>query len=219
MSANEPSSLIIGIDLSGPSNPADTVVSLFSEYTDRLEYIGHYEHCSDADIVRLLEKASSHLHVTIGLDAPLSYQDGGGDRMSDRSLRKVLMGAGMPSGTVMTPTMTRMAYLTLRGITIARLLRSLHADANIVEVHPHGSMALAGAPIELVRTMKAEAASRQGLAHWLGSQGLARLPEGPHSDHVIASIGCAFAAWLWQTGRSTWKAAAIPPHHPFDFAC
>ena len=59
--------------------------------------------------------------VVSGLDARLSYNIGGGDRPGDAALRAAIIAAGLRPGTVMAPTFSRMAYLTLRGITVSRL--------------------------------------------------------------------------------------------------
>ena len=44
----------------------------------------------------------------------------------------------------MTTTMTRMSYLTLRGISISRNLESLKNKPKIIEVHPFVSLQING---------------------------------------------------------------------------
>ncbi|MFP3489293.1 DUF429 domain-containing protein, partial [Staphylococcus sp. SIMBA_130] len=88
---------------------------------------------------KIYEQFRGKKDVTIGIDAPLSYQPGGGDRPSDRALRQRIVKAGMRSGSIMTPTMTRMVYLKLRGISLSR---GLEANAHIVEVHPGAAIGL-----------------------------------------------------------------------------
>lgn len=211
--------IIVGVDLSGPSNQADTSCAIFERHSDGLIYRRHLSHLADADLLHLVDGASRGASLTIGLDAPLSYQDGGGDRTRDRELRRKLIGLGMPSGTVMTPTMTRMAYLSLRGISLSRMLGSTHPDTAIVEVHPFGSLALSGAPIEDLKAVKKETSARIRIASWLSNNGLSGLPEQPYSDHELAAFGAAWAAWKWQTGEASWVAPAEPPFHPHAFAC
>ena len=114
--------MIIGIDLSGPSNTADTVCTLFEGRGTALHLIDCLQGSTDADIVKLVVGLQIAEACYVGLDAPLSYNPGGGDRPADKDLRSRLMNAGLAPGSVMAPTMTRMAYLTLRGMAVARLI-------------------------------------------------------------------------------------------------
>lgn len=211
--------IIMGVDLSGPSNHADTACAVFERQGDTLMYRRHLTWLGDADLLHVVDGASRGASLTIGLDAPLSYQDGGGDRVRDRELRTILTKAGMPSGTVMTPTMTRMAYLTLRGVSLSRMIASTHSDAAIVEVHPFGSLALAGAPVADLTAVKKDAAARERIASWLTDNGMDGLPNQEFSDHELAAFGAAWAAWKWQSGTAAWTAPAEIPSHPFAFAC
>lgn len=211
--------IIMGVDLSGPSNHADTACAEFERYGDTLIYRRHLSWLGDADILHVIEGASRGASLTVGLDAPLSYQDGGGDRDRDRELRKHLTRAGMPSGSVMTPTMTRMAYLTLRGISLSRMIAANQPDAAIVEVHPFGSLALAGAPVEDLTMVKKDASARHRIAGWLADNGMDGLPDQEFSDHELAAFGAAWAAWKWQSGAASWMAPAQVPSHPFAFVC
>jgi len=211
--------IIMGVDLSGPSNHADTACALFESAGDVLVYQRHLAHLADSDVLHLVDGATRGASLTVGLDAPLSYQDGGGDRIRDRELRRRLQKAGMPSGSVMTPTMTRMAYLTLRGLSISRLISTVHPSAAVLEVHPFGALALAGAPVEAVRSVKQSEKARTVVAHWLRQHGVEGLPDQDYSDHELAALAAGFAAWKWQLGNAAWLADAEPPLHPYPFAC
>jgi hypothetical protein len=64
----------------------------------------------DPAIGQMIGAWCAHEEVVVGIDAPLSYAVGGGDRPADRDLRRVVIAAGMRPGPVMPPTLTRMAY-------------------------------------------------------------------------------------------------------------
>ena len=68
---------IIGIDLSGPVNHKDTVLTVFQLHNDRLEFEGMIDGASDEMIISRIEEEALSDEVVIGIDAPLSYQDGG----------------------------------------------------------------------------------------------------------------------------------------------
>jgi len=117
---------VLGLDLAGPTNHDDTAAVL-SRVT-----AGGWEQAvtrtgldDDALTAWLRELVPAAADLVVGLDAPLSYNPGGGDRPADRALRRLLTEHGLASGTVMAPTMTRMAYLTLRGVVVARTLTAL----------------------------------------------------------------------------------------------
>lgn len=212
---------VIGIDLSGPRNAADTVLVSFEPTGRRLQRNAWLPGADDRDILDFVAGFDSRSRVVVGIDAPLSYNVGGGDRLPDAELRKLLTAAGLKPGSVMTPTMTRMVYLTLRGISVARMLKSLpHVAADIVEVHPGGGMVLRGAPAGMVAALKADQAARLRLLAWLEEQGLADAAdiESP-SDHYVAACSAALSAWKWYLGESVWLQPAEPPIHPFDYAC
>ena len=211
---------IIGLDLSGPTNTADTCLALFEARGSGLAYLDSIQGAGDA---RILEVASHHLKagaLVIGLDAPLSYQPGGGDRPSDAELRRLVKARG---GTgVMTPTMTRMAYLTLRGVALTRLLSRLRpwADLRLVEVHPGAVLMLRGAPPADVAGFKRAPGPRLRLLSRLGRLGLQDVPMREDvSDHFVAACAAALGAWQWALGKSAWLFRADPPLHPYDFAC
>ena len=166
--------MIVGIDLSGPANAADTALVWFAQRQGRLDYLGSAIGASDADIVRIVTNLE---HPVVGLDAPLSYNDGGGDRPGDADLRRVIVATGMRSGSVMTPTLTRMAYLTLRGMAVARALEAESVSRrSLVEVHPGAAFALRGAPLEAVLDYKRVASSRNRLLRWLSPAGVHGVP-------------------------------------------
>lgn len=146
---------ILGLDLSGPSNIKDTALAVFQDQADRLSLISVKTRVSDPEIFALANSLAEAGRVRFGLDAPLSYNPGCGDRPGDKNLRRLLTEAGLPVGSVMTPTMTRMAYLTLRGMSLARGLGHIIRPApQIAEVHPGGALLLRGAPLNAVRTLK-----------------------------------------------------------------
>ncbi len=213
---------ILGIDLSGPANLADTCLAAFEAHGGELHFL---QALSAADDARILEIASS-LHddeLVVGLDAPLSYQSGGGYRPSDRALRDRLREHGCKAG-VMAPTLTRMAYLTLRGISVARTLESapLKARTRIVEVHPGAGLCLRGASAEDLAVYKQPGRSdaRRRVLGWLAGHGLAGIPaETPDTDHLVDACAAALAAWAWGRGEPVWNFPAQPPFHPYDFAC
>ncbi len=211
---------IIGMDLSGPSNTADTDCVVFEEQGGALHLVGCVSGATDEDIVAILTTLASSEAVSIGLDAPLSYNPGGGDRPSDRDLRQTVVKAGLHPGSVMTPTMTKMAFLTLRGMGVARIIAEMCSVlVRVVEVHPGGAMALGGASLEAVKAFKTEKDSRQVLLEWLVEEGLKGIARQDPSDHYVAACACSLAAWKWSQGRSVWCWPSCTPHHPYDFAC
>jgi predicted nuclease with RNAse H fold len=121
----------------------------------------------------------------------------------------------------MTPTMTRMAYLTLRGISIAHGLRGIQPRRiAVLETHPGAVLALHGAPIDAVRLLKKSTAAQENLLAWLSKQGIDGLTAlEAVNDHLVAACAAAFGAWQWDNGSSAWLYSAEPPLHPFPFAC
>lgn len=211
---------IIGIDLSGPTNTADTAIARFAGSGDRLTLVEHAVGASDEILLACALRAAAQGPVAVGLDAPLSYNPGGGLRPGDKALSSVAIRVGLPASSVMVPTMTRMAYLTLRGITVARLMETVVPPPRIVEVHPGITLALHGAPVEDVRNLKRDPQARQRLLDWLDRQGLhGALQLDQASDHLVAACAAALSAWRWSNGRSKWLMAAQPPFHPYDYAC
>jgi len=213
---------VVGIDLSGPSNTDDTSVVGFQAQGSELFIQKYISHGTDEAIFELIKELSSGSEVVIGIDAPLSYNMGGGDRPADKKLRKRIIDVGMHPGSIMPPTMSRMAYLTLRGITIARLLESIGKSSiiKIVEVHPGATLVLRGAELEQVLDLKKDSQAREKLLEWLQGQGMEGIVSGREpSDHYVAACSSALAAWRWNLGESVWLERASYPYHPYDYAC
>jgi len=213
--------VIVGVDLAGPRNHKDTVAARFVSSKDHLDVVEVADNLDDARIAAFLAEGPPEAPTVVGIDAPLSYNPAGGDRLADRQLRRRLIDAGLAPGTVMAPTFTRMAYLTLRGVCVARLIQSIRPkDCRVVEVHPAGALAIRGAPIAAVRGFKKEPRHRSQLLSWLNRRGLHGLQSRkPTTDHAIAAFAAALAAWQWSLNRTAWCHRAEPPLHPFDFAC
>lgn len=211
---------IVGIDLSGPRNTADTHLVVFEQHGEEMRLIESHANADD----QLIFETSARLkkeQVVIGIDAPLSYNSGGGDRASDAELRRLVNQKAHGVG-IMPPTMIRMVYLTLRGITLTRTLESLGSDYDlrIVEVHPGACMLLHGANADAVRGFKRSPDHRTQLLHWLETQGEKGITNNnPVSDHFVAACGAALGAWRWCQGKSVWRFPAEPPQHPYDFTC
>ena len=213
--------IVAGVDLSGPSNSSHTAIAWFSDDGADLSCSKTVVGADDRTLFELFSGVAHDGGFVVGLDAPLSYNPGGGDRPGDFRLRRRLMQVGLRSGSVMTPTMTRMVYLTLRGVCVARALETIRPHPpRIVEVHPSGSLALRGAPIEAVRKFKTDGAARTRLLRWLEAQGLRGVASLKNaSDHLVAACACAHAAWKWARNEAVWCEQAAAPLHPYDFAC
>lgn len=212
---------VVGLDLSGPRNFADTCLVVLEERGENLQLTDVREGADDQQILNKVFGLAASEPIVIGIDAPLSYQASGGDRPSDSALRRLVKARGGRVG-VMPPTMTRMVYLTLRGLQVTRLLEGLPPELalRIVEVHPGAAMLLRGAEAADVRQFKSDAAAGMRLLAWLEAQGLRDLsPAGVVSEHYVAACAAALAAWQWHLGQPAWCFAATPPHHPYDFAC
>ena len=212
---------VIGIDLSGPSNLKDTALACFKEENGSLQLVGHQLNIGDKEIFDLVNQLAHVNDIVIGLDAPLSYNLGGGDRPGDKKLRGKIIQVGMPPGSVMPPTMTRMVYLTLRGVTLAKVLKNIKSESiKIVEIHPTAAMGLRGAPLEHVTKLKSNIPAQRALLGWLEQRGLSGLSVLQASgDHMLAACACAYAAWQWHEIKAVWLEPANPPFHPFDYAC
>jgi predicted nuclease with RNAse H fold len=212
---------IFGIDLSGPSNTKESALVSFEARKNSLQMTTAIEGATDLSIHDAIAENSANVKVIVGIDAPLSYNPGGGDRKSDKDLRKHMIAKGMPSGSVMPPTLAKMAYLTLRGISVSRFLESHpNKKINIIEVHPSGSMVLRGAPVKSIRRMKGSTKAKQTLLQWLENQGLNGIDLlGSVSDHYVAACAAALAAWKWHLGESVWVFKSEMPFHPYDFVC
>ncbi|MCL4528980.1 MAG: DUF429 domain-containing protein [Chloroflexi bacterium] len=212
---------VIGIDLSGPRNVADTFVTVFEDAGNHLRFMEVIEGADDQRIFHTISDFDNSERVVIGIDAPLSYNPGGGDRDSDRELRHLVLEKGRGVG-IMPPTMIRMVYLTLRGAALTRMLETLrpNLDFQIVEVHSGACMLLRGANAKDVAGFKRNMQARLNLLNWLETKGLSNLPRTENvADHFVASCASALGAWQWSVGRPVWVHAAEPPNHPYDFGC
>lgn len=213
---------IVGIDLSGMSNFRDTSLVYFQEHAGHCTRLGYVYGADDQSILETITQLSPHDPIVVGIDAPLSYNITGGDRPADKALRERIRAVGMRSGSVMTPTMTRMVYLTLRGLGVSRCLETLRPQrtVRIVEVHPGAALALRGAPINAVMQFRHDIDARKQLLLWLEAQGLDGVADIPLcTDHYVAACAAALAAWKWHREETVWCERARPPHHPYDFAC
>jgi uncharacterized protein len=215
---------VIGIDLSGPSNHKDTVLSVFEKQEGKLLFIKLLSNISDSDILNEILAQSKLDEVVVGIDAPLSYQDGGGDRTSDKELRKYIVSLGMKSGSIMTPTMTKMVYLTLRGIRISREIENLKSvnPISIVEVHPGAVIGsrLSQEHFKCVLSYKQDLSARAFIKNWLEEQNLKQLPGFiEEENHYIDACAASLGAWHWKELNAKWIFPAAPPLHPYDFCC
>ncbi|MHC0035348.1 DUF429 domain-containing protein [Pseudoneobacillus sp. C159] len=217
---------VIGIDLSGPSNHKDTVLTVFEKKDGKLYFMKVLRNINDHDILNEVETQAQFDEVVIGIDAPLSYQDGGGDRESDKSLRQFIMSLGMKPGSIMPPTLTKMVYLTLRGIRISREIQNLNPKhpVFIVEVHPGAIIGsrLLQTEMDLVLNYKQNLDARNFIRKWFNNQNLQNLPkEIEEESHTIDSCAAALGAWHWKdpSFETKWLFRANPPLHPYDFCC
>lgn len=212
---------IIGIDLSGPRNFADTCLVSFEERGDGIHLVNVREGADDDQILNAITSLETNEHIVIGIDAPLSYNSIGGDRPSDAELRRVVHEHGGRVG-IMPPTMIRMVYLTLRGVMLTHILELLKPqyDLGIVEIHPGACMVLRGANAIDVRNFKSDPSARGRLLNWLETKGVKEITiRETVSDHYVAACAAALGAWQWGLGKSVWRFEAKPPRHPYDFAC
>jgi uncharacterized protein len=215
---------VIGIDLSGPSNQKDTVLTVFEKQLDGLKFIELLRKIGDRDILDVISRYSQFDEIVIGIDAPLSYQDGGGDRPGDKALRRFIVSLGMKSGSIMTPTMTKMVYLTLRGIRLTREIGHLTTanPVSIVEVHPGAVIGSRLSRDEFIHVLsyKQNGADRAFLKNWLAGQGLSQLPDTiDEESHYIDACAAALGAWHWNELKANWLFPANPPLHPYDYCC
>jgi predicted nuclease with RNAse H fold len=213
---------IIGVDLSGPTNTDDTAVVALrgADGEERAEFVALEQGLSDEEIVEFVDEVAGAGTVpVVGLDAPLSYNPGGGDRPADRTLRGELSERGFPGNSVMPPTMTRMIYLTARGMTVARMLEA-RREVGIVEVHPTSALLFRGVAESDATAIKSSAAARERIVAELRERAIEGLPEAvADSDHRIAACAAALAAAGWAAGEPRWNWPAEPPVHPYDVCC
>jgi len=212
---------IVGIDLSGPRNFADTCLVSFEEHGEEIHLMDVREGADDDQILEAISGLGKSEGIVIGIDAPLSYNPKGGDRPSDSDLRRLVYSQGGRVG-IMPPTLIRMVYLTLRGLQLTRLLETLKMqyDLRIVEVHPGACMNLRGADAGDISKFKTETLARGRLLDWLETKGLRGICRTESvTDHYVAACAAALGAWQWGLGKSVWCFALELPHHPYDFAC
>jgi predicted nuclease with RNAse H fold len=212
---------VVGIDLSGPRNVVDTCLVSFEVRGDEIHLEDVREEADDDKIIEAISSLGKRDRINIGIDAPLSYNSNGGDRPSDKELRRLVQSHGGGVG-IMPPTMIRMVYLTLRGMALTRMLELLKSqyDLNIVEVHPGACMLLRGANIEDVEKFKRDEAARRNLLDWLEKMGLNGISrQEAITDHYVAACAAALGAWQWSLGKAMWCFPSNPPYHPYDFAC
>jgi predicted nuclease with RNAse H fold len=212
---------VLGVDLAGPAGSASTGFACFKAATGRIEFSQQVCNGTDAALYGLAEQLSHAAPVIIGLDAPLSYQPGGGQRRRDAQLRKLIVERGMRPGSVMAPTAPRMVYLTLRGVALAGTLTKLVSrhPIHIVEVHPGATLCLRGAPLDAVRTFANNPKVRSRLLWWLQNHGLHRIKKPVQcTSHFVAACAAALAAWSWHIGSPCWCARSELPWHPYDLA-
>lgn len=162
--------IVIGIDLSGPANHKDTVMVIFQLKNDQLIFKDMITDAADEMIISAIHSAALMDEVAVGMDAPLSYQDGGGDRPQDKNIRQFIKGFGLSGSSIMPPTLTKMVYLTLRGIGLTRrisAMKLLHL-VRLVEVHPGAAIGtrMGREALHHVRQYKKEAESRKAIFEW-----------------------------------------------------
>jgi predicted nuclease with RNAse H fold len=212
---------VLGVDLAGPACPANTGIAAFGATGDELRFVRQECNGSDAALYTFIEQLADNAPVVIGIDAPLSYQPGGGQRLRDAELRKLIVKRGMRSGSIMAPTAPRMVYLTLRGIALASVLRRIESrhPIRIVEVHPGATLCLGGAPIDAVLAFSSQQGVRSTLLGWLERQGLRGIDvPADCTSHFVAACAAALAAWNWHRGISRWCVQADLPWHGYEFA-
>lgn len=207
---------VIGIDLAGPANVANTAVAEFEVNGQELHFVPRPKIGADQDILDLIMRFDAE--AVVGLDAPLSYQPGGGRRQRDLNLAAAL-GDVAWKPAVIAPTAPRMAYLTLRGMAVARAIRLVAPNAQVVETHPKAAMALRGGPQLPMAAFQEDQAPAEALL-WLEAQGLYGVPVVGHAGrHRLDACVAALAAWSWHAGNPVWLEPADWPLHPYDFAC
>ena len=96
---------IVGIDLSGPRNFADTCLVSFKTRGEEIHLIDTRGGADDDQILDAISGLSDDERIVIGIDAPLSYNPKGGERSSDSALRHLVYSQGGRVG-IMSPTVT-----------------------------------------------------------------------------------------------------------------
>ena len=132
----------------------------------------------------------------------------------------------MSGSSIMPPTLTKMVYLTLRGMGITRRINSINTshDIKIVEVHPGAAIGtrIGSSGLPHVLQYKKDRKSRLEIFTWFKKIGLKNLPEEiTESTHMMDATAAALAAWHWAdpTKQPTWHWKTISSQHPFEFCC
>ncbi|KAA9023601.1 DUF429 domain-containing protein [Niallia endozanthoxylica] len=217
--------IVMGIDLSGPANHKDTAMAVFQTTGDELNLLDRVVHVDDEKILSMILSYTKY-EIIIGIDAPLSYQDGGGDRPQDKSLRDFIKSYGLLGSSIMPPTLTKMVYLILRGISLTRRIMQLNDDKKIkiVEVHPGAAIGTRIGPSYLYHALhyKKEIHSRYVILDWFQSVGLKNLPiDIADNTHQMDACAAALAAWHWGDSAKTpvWHWDGVTSAHPFEICC
>ncbi|SEM53925.1 Predicted nuclease (RNAse H fold) [Mesobacillus persicus] len=217
---------VIGIDLSGPANHKDTVLSVFQVKDNRLVFEEMVVDANDEMIISTIKAAASIGEVVIGIDAPLSYQDGGGDRPQDKSIRQIMKSYGLSGSSIMPPTLTRMVYLTLRGVSLTRrvMMMDFYENIQLVEVHPGAAIGTRIGKEHLSHALlyKKNEGSSKFVLEWFDKVGMVGVPETLYfSSHQIDACAAALAAWHWADSdkQPTWHWKTTSAAHPFEFCC
>lgn len=214
--------IFFGIDLSGPVNIIDTVISWFKydRSKEKLNLIDYKIGADDYFIFNIIKDLSINNDLFLAIDAPLSYNMNGGDRESDKSLREFLKKKNIKTSSVMTPTMTRMSYLTLRGISITRILETLKKKPKVIEVHPFVSLLINGANKEDIKNVKKNEKAKQNIFNFLKKRQISNLPViVSKNDHFISSVIAAQIAYFYSRNQYQWRSKRKFPFHPYDFVC
>ena len=90
---------IVGIDLSEPTDTQDTAYAAFTLENGRLSLIDTIFAATDEITFQKTVDLATQSTVVVGLDAPLSYNPGGGDRPSDKALRQQITCLGLHPDT------------------------------------------------------------------------------------------------------------------------
>lgn len=219
--------IVIGIDLSGPANHKDTAMAVFQTMGDELVLLDMLVHVDDEKILSTIHSFTAEDEdIILGIDAPLSYQDGGGDRPQDKNLRHFIKEFGLSGSSIMPPTLTKMVYLTLRGVSLTRRITNMTATEKIriVEVHPGAAIGTRIEPEQLSHVLeyKKDIQSRFVIFDWFQSVGLTNLPADiTETSHQIDACAAALAAWHWgdPAKKPIWQWDQITSAHPFEVCC
>jgi predicted nuclease with RNAse H fold len=195
----EKTDMIAGIDLSGPSNHKDTALALLDN--GEIELISNL---SDSEILEIIRDRGV---TALGIDAPLSYSETGGNRPSDTELRRLLNGGGYKGIGVMAPTFNRMIYLTARGIRLSRLLQNHSSVSPIFEVHPGAFFALDRYNYSDILSVKKSPAAVHALQGEIESRGFT-FKTACETDHEIMAVGVALAVTRALGNGEHWRAPA-----------